>query len=243
MKISFILATYNVVNSLEVTLKSILCQENLNYEIIVIDGKSTDNTQEIVKKYHKYIHFFSSEKDNGIYDAWNKGLANATGDWIMFVGAGDFYLKGVFDKIVSKLRETNSDMITTDVDIIDSNSRILKHISAKMDKEIFRKYMSIPHPGILHRKTIFERMGNFNINYKIAGDYEFILKNLDVFNFEHLPITSLHMVEGGVSNSINVFYENYKIKIEVLNANKFVELIHLTKNLFLFYLRKLYVKF
>lgn len=243
MKISFIIATYNVENSLGITLKSIISQENLNYEILVIDGKSTDNTQEVVKKYNKDIYFFSSEKDSGIYDAWNKGIAKSSGDWIMFIGAGDYYIDGFFYKILPKLYDTNSNMITTDINIIDSNSVILKHITAKLDKDIFRNYMSIPHPGILHRKTIFERMGNFNINYKIAGDYEFILKNLDVLNFEHLPITSLHMVEGGVSNSVNVFYENYKIKIDVLNANKFVELIHLTKNLFLFYLRKLYVKF
>ena len=242
MKISFIIATYNVENCLEVTLKSIICQDNLNYEIIVIDGKSTDNTQEVVEKYQENIYFFSSEKDNGIYDAWNKGLAKSNGDWIMFVGAGDYYIDGVFDKILPKLHRTNSNMITTDINIIDSNSMILKHISSKMEKDIFIKYMNIPHPGILHRKSIFENMGNFNINYKIAGDYEFILRNLYLLNFEHLPLISLNMVEGGVSNSVNVFYENYKIKIEVLNANKFGELIYLTKNLFLFYLRKLYVK-
>lgn len=243
MKISFIIATYNVENSLEVTLKSIICQDNLNYEIIVIDGKSTDNTQEVVEKYQENIHFFSSEKDNGIYDAWNKGLAKSNGDWIMFVGAGDYYLDGIFDKIVPKLYKTTANMITTDINIIDSNSVILKHLSSKMEKDIFVKYMNIPHPGILHRKSIFENLGNFNTNFRIAGDYEFILRNLYWLNFEHLQLVSLNMVEGGISNSVNVFFENYKIKIEVLNANKFVELIHLTKNLFLFYLRKLYVKF
>src|SRR6266436_7822019 len=104
-KISIVMATYNAGKYLESALQSIIQQNYPCLEIIMIDGKSQDNTLSIINKYQKNISFWKSEPDEGIYDAWNKGVAISTGEWIMFLGSDDVLLP---DSLISYSNFINS---------------------------------------------------------------------------------------------------------------------------------------
>lgn len=93
-KISIIIATYNAENTIKRCIDSIACQKSDEIELLVIDGDSKDKTVDILKSYGNIIDIFKSEPDKGVYDAWNKALRLATGEWIMFLGADDYFLSG-----------------------------------------------------------------------------------------------------------------------------------------------------
>lgn len=236
MKISFIIATYNVGEKIIATLESIITQKNLLYEIIVIDGGSRDNTIEYIKKYSPFLTFFLSESDNGIYDAWNKALPNVSGDWIMFTGAGDYFEKNFFKKI--NFNSINSEIIISDINIVDVKGNFLRKVSNDFNSNIFIKYMNIPHPGIIHKAEIFKRLGGFNDKYKIAGDYEFLLRNMDKLTFQKISLTSINMINNGVSNSHKVFFENYLIKSNLNKGNVFLNTYMLVKSLLIYFFKK-----
>ena len=102
--ISIIIATYNAGSTLESCLKSIIAQKNDLIELLIIDGKSSDNTLKIVNAYRNQIDIFISEKDKGIYDAWNKGIVLANGQWIMFIGADDILYSDVLEGYIDFIR-------------------------------------------------------------------------------------------------------------------------------------------
>ena len=115
LKVSIITIAYNADNSIEDTIKSVLSQSYNNIEYIIIDGNSSDNTLDICKKYSSKISKIVSEKDKGIYDAMNKGIAIATGDVIGILNADDFYLNdAIVESIVNKFKNTSADAVYAD---------------------------------------------------------------------------------------------------------------------------------
>lgn len=235
MKISFIIATYNVGEKIITTLDSIINQKGLTYEIILIDGDSNDNTIDCVKKYLNFLTFFISEPDKGIYDAWNKALPYVSGEWVMFTGAGDFFEKNFFKRI--NFNSINSEIIISDINILDIKGNFLRKVSNDFNPNTFIKFMNIPHPGILHKAEIFKKLGGFNDNYTIAGDYEFLLRNMDELTFQKINLTSINMINDGISNSVKVFFENFIIKKNLNKGNVFLNTYVLIKSLLIFFLK------
>ncbi len=217
MLITIIIATYNAGKTLERCLQSIILQKTKDVELIIIDGTSYDDTLEIINKYSQYVDKFISEKDDGIYDAWNKGIAIAKGEWIMFIGADDELLPDallMYERCLNETKDVKTyDYICAHNDYITSDGRFIKKIGNAPVWQSMRYNMSAAHVGSLHnKKNLFETVGLYNIDYKICGDYELLLRKRDKLKYIFLSDTIAKMMEGGMSMSLKALIETYKIR-------------------------------
>lgn len=207
MKFSIITATYNRENTIERALKSIKKQKYKNIELVVIDGDSNDSSLSKIKSLLSYQDICISEKDKGIYDALNKGIFKSSGDIIGFLNSDDLYYDNlVIEKVYSIFKNTKVDVVYGDAIFFKNNN---------LDK-IHRYYKSSPitqrnlawgkmpaHTAVFIKRDIFERYGNFKINYKICADYEFFCRiaKSDLLNYEYIAEPLVKMSLGGVSTS------------------------------------------
>lgn len=212
---SVIIATYNAVDSLQKTLNSIKNQTYTNYELIIIDGNSTDKTIEIIIKNKEIISYWISESDGGLYDAWNKGIEASTGNWITFLGAGDIL---------------DSNALLLYKEFIDSSTDILDYISAKIRRtdengnfisilgkawswNKFKNSMTVAHVGSIHNRNLFSEIGTYNNSeYPICADYELLLRKKDRLKTGFLDMEIGEMPIGGVSFSVRALKESAKAK-------------------------------
>ena len=205
--ISIIVAVKNASKTLQICIDSIRAQTYPDKELIVIDGGSSDGTLEIIKKNSDQINHWVSESDKGIYNAWNKGLEHASGDWIYFLGADDFFWdRHVLERVSSELSRVSSDTIIAygQVMLVDSAGGSLYPMGEPWAniKQRFRQVMCIPHQGVFHRSSLFKHLGNFNDSFRIAGDYEMLLRylkaNTPVF-FPGIIVAAMRL--GGLSSN------------------------------------------
>ncbi len=172
--ISIVIVVYNAKDTIKSTIDSILAQIYKNIEIVIIDGKSNDGTIDIIKSYSTKINYFISEKDNGVYDAMNKGISASKGEWIFFLGADDILFdENVFSSIFISNKYDDIDFLYGDV-VLTSNQKVYggeRTYMSLVDKNIC-------HQSILYKKNIFNTIGKYNLNYKILGDFDF---NIRVF--------------------------------------------------------------
>jgi glycosyltransferase involved in cell wall biosynthesis len=217
---STITVSYNSEKTISRTIESLLKQSINNIEYIIIDGNSTDKTVEVIKSFEhvfskkKIKYTWISERDQGIYDAFNKGLKLASGKWISFLGSDDYYLPNAlntYNKHLSKLKQ--------DVDFIHSivNVDDKKVISDAWSWSKFKRSMNIAHVGAFHNKDYFMKYGFFNTNYKIAGDYELLLRAKDKLKTYYFQEVTAFMSDEGVSNKQveKVYEETTQIKIDI----------------------------
>lgn len=180
MKISIITIVYNNSECIEDCINSVLKQTYPNVEYIIIDGGSKDNTVEIINKYKDKISYFVSEKDNGLYDALNKGIVAATGDIIGILHSDDlFFYDDTLSNIVSVFEKSKADIVYAKGQYVDrTNINLVKRIyPSKPFKKIYLYFGWIPlHTTIYVKKEIFDNYGKYQTNYKIASDYEISLR-------------------------------------------------------------------
>lgn len=179
MKISVITICKNSQDTIEQTIQSVVNQKFDDYEYIVIDGKSTDRTLEIIEKYKDKINKLISEKDTGIYDAMNKGIEIASGDYIIFLNSDDVF----FNENVLNLAAQQADIEKYDLlygDLIFLNKKNGNCTVSKQDNVnfVYLCARTIFHPTIFASKKLFNKIGNFDVNYKIAADYDWVLRAL-----------------------------------------------------------------
>jgi glycosyltransferase involved in cell wall biosynthesis len=209
-KISVITSVYNGGKYLEDCIRSILGQTWPDVEYIIIDGGSTDGSAELIRKYEERLHYWVSERDKGIYNAWNKGLARATGEWICFVGSDDILWDNhVLENTIGDLYEAfynrNSRFVYGKNYLLSDQSELLKEWGEpwEISKKSIFQYMSVTHCGAFHHRSLFAEHGNFNEDFRITGDYELLLRELvkgkDAF-FINRVIAGMHA--GGVSASL-----------------------------------------
>lgn len=209
MKISIITVCLNAQDTIEDTFLSILNQTYKNTELIVIDGGSTDGTLEIIDKYKEKISSFISEPDNGIYDAMNKGIALATGDFIFFLNANDvFYNELVLEKVATNLiKNPEAKFLFGDVDYISKDkqsSKILTFENIKNDYSLILD--NICHQSIFYHKSLFEQLGLYSEEFNIYADWDFNIKCLVENKTQalYLPIPISKFQLGGIcSNPAN----------------------------------------
>jgi glycosyltransferase involved in cell wall biosynthesis len=207
MKISVITVCFNSASTLEQTLKSVASQSHADVEHIVVDGASTDDTPAIIARNRDRLATVISEPDRGIYDAMNKGLAQATGEVICFLNADDQYTSSnVLALVASQMRQHQLDSLMGDVGFFNE----------KMPERITRRYRSdhftparlawgwMPaHPALFLHRDVVARVGRFKTDYRIAGDFEFIVRLFHGHNvrYRHVPEILVRMRLGGASTA------------------------------------------
>lgn len=208
MKISIITATWNSASTIESAVMSVSSQSYKNVEHIIIDGGSTDGTVDILNnlKMKNVNLIVVSEKDNGIYDALNKGISLSTGDVIGFMHSDDIYSGSeVIESIVNEFNEKNSDMVYGDLDYVEKNN-IEKVVRAWRSGVFSRKKMKYgwmpPHPTVYMKNSKYIEMGGFDESYKISSDYDSMLRYMYAGNLKisYIDKVMVKMRVGGASN-------------------------------------------
>ncbi|MGZ5135109.1 MAG: glycosyltransferase family 2 protein [Flavitalea sp.] len=206
MKISIITASFNSEKSIRDTLESVKCQEYKNVEHLIIDGLSTDRTLNIVREY-SHVANVISEKDNGIYDAMNKGLQIATGEIIGILNSDDIYVDDkVLKEVVDMFADNQVDACYADLQYVqESNTNILVRNwkSGTYRRNSFLYGWMPPHPTLFLRRRVYNKIGFFNLAFKTAADYELMLRVFvtNDFSIRYLPRVIVKMRTGGASNS------------------------------------------
>lgn len=202
-KVSIITINYNDANGLEKTIQSVVSQTVNDYEFIVIDGGSKDGSIDVIKKYADKISFWNSEKDKGIYDAQNKGVLKATGDYLLFLNSGDHFFN---EKVVAEFCEfekTNKKKVVygkSNIIDADGTSRILSP-PEKLDLNFWYSN-TLNHQAVFMHSSMFAKYGSFSTQYKYASDFEHLFKiyvkeplefaylNTVVCNYDNTGLTS-----------------------------------------------------
>jgi len=178
VKITIVTVTYNVIETIEATIKNVINQEGFDdfIEYIIVDGASSDGTVDIIKKYEKYITWWKSEPDNGLYEAMNKGVQHATGEYIYFLNSGDLLFdKNTIKKVIEKIQNTKDDIFYGDVWLYEFKTKNItdkRKIYLKEDKSLnFQFTMPLGHQGVFVPTSIMKKI-KFKMSLKIAADYE-----------------------------------------------------------------------
>lgn len=216
MKISIITATYNSASTIAETLQCVASQTYGEVEHIIIDGLSKDNTLEVINQF-PHISKIVSEKDNGIYDAMNKGIQLASGDIIGILNSDDFYVdENILKEIAQTFEQTQCDIVYGNLNFVDVNNinKIKrKWIAGNYQLKDFLNGWMPPHPTFFVRKEVYQKFGVFNLSLGSAADYELMLR----FMYKHqlkasyLNKTIVHFRMGGASTK-NV---NNRIKANI----------------------------
>lgn len=205
MKVSIITVCYNSSATLEQTILSVSKQNYEDIEYIVIDGKSVDGTVEIIKKYSQKIDIWISEKDQGLYDAINKGILLSSGQLIGILNSDDiFFSENTISDVVSFHKLNNIEASVGNVKQIISNGNVLRdYTSYNWNPEKLVFGFMPPHPSVFLNRELFDKFGYYHLSFKIAADYElitrFFLKNR--ITWKYSGITTTNMLVGGISSS------------------------------------------
>lgn len=226
MKISIITVVYNNKDTIQDAMNSVLSQEYDDLEYIIVDGASTDGTVEViknvVKKYPERSIKFVSEKDNGIYDAMNKGIKLAIGDVIGILNSDDFYSSNqVIPIIVNEFMTKNMDSVFADLVYVkadDVNKNVRYYSSAKFHPKKMAYGWMPAHPTFFVKKELYEQHGLYKTDYQIAADYELIARFLVKSNvsYSYIPKVLVKMRTGGAST--RNLKSNWVLNKEILRA-------------------------
>jgi len=225
LKFSIITVVYNNEDSVEEAIKSVLSQIYKDIEFIVVDGKSSDGTLKIIERYKDKIDKFISEKDKSNYDAYNKGLKLATGDVIGFLNSDDLFEN---DNIISDI--ANQFNVHKDIDMVYGN---IKYVKKDNPNHTVRKWKSLsyydnyfengnvpPHPGLFIKSFVYNESGNFDLNFDLVADHDFMFRIFKIKKYNSLFVDKyfVKMRLGGRTNQSwkNIYLQN----IEILNIWK-----------------------
>jgi glycosyltransferase involved in cell wall biosynthesis len=211
--VSIIIATHNAASMLPKTLASLRSIAAFPFELLIADAGSTDETLSIIEQNKDMIAWFKSEPDQGVYDAWNKALKQVTSPWIAFLGAGDTYMPEGLPKYAAAAKlNPEADYIAADQWQVLPDGQQLRRKGAPWGWSAFKNRMTITHVGNWHAKKAFEQYGDFDTSYKIAGDYEWLLRAKDKLKVVYIPIPLVNMVVGGISD------RNWSVVDETMRA-------------------------
>lgn len=214
-KLSIITINLNNGSGLKKTIRSIISNIQYNIEYIIIDGGSADNSKEIIIENVKYIDYWCSKKDSGVYNAMNKGIKQAKGEYLLFLNSGDYLIN---NSIISLLKnyELTADIVSCNLKIINGKYNKIKKVPRKITASyLVNNYL--PHPTTLIKRELFGKVGLYNENNKIISDWEFFLKAFLIhkFTYQHIPIVLSTFVTDGMSanTKYSKLIEDEKIKI------------------------------
>ncbi len=222
MLFSIITVCFNSEKTIRSTIESVINQNYTEIEYIIVDGGSTDNTLNIIKEYQTSIHKLISEKDEGMYDAINKGIKISKGEFVGILNSDDeFYSNDTISKITNFLN-TNPQLDAIYGDIIFENKgKTIRHYSANnWNKNKFEWGFMPPHPSFYCKRELFFKLGFYRLDFEIASDYELLIRYLRIskINYSYFPNIIVKMKLGGKSTK-NIL-ANIKLNIEIKKACK-----------------------
>ena len=218
MLITVITVSYNSAETISDTLRSVANQTYKKFEHLIVDGLSKDGTVKIVKENHHPNLFLTSESDLGIYDAMNKGLLSASGEVIGFLNSDDFYADtSILEKVAAAFEDESIEACFADlVYVTPNNSRVARYWKSKpFAKGDFAKGWCPAHPTFYIRKSALERLGMFDLSFKLAADVEFMMRYLESGSIKsvYVPYVFVRMRLGGATNQSwgNVWKQNKEV--------------------------------
>jgi glycosyltransferase involved in cell wall biosynthesis len=225
--VSIITIVFNGEKHLQQTIESVLGQTYPNVEYLIIDGGSKDNTVSIIKNYSSHLAYWISEKDKGISDAFNKGISKATGDIIGLINADDWYEKDAVEKIVQAIGNN---------DVVYGNLALWRNEKQEViftgNHHYLTKEMTINHPTVFVKRQCYLQYGLFDLRYKYAMDYDFLLKLfVNGRSFKYIPSVLTNMRWEGLSDRqwFNASKEVMAIKNKFFPDKTFKNKIHFAK--------------
>lgn len=202
--ISIVVAAFNSIETLRRCIDCVVQQTYPHKELIIIDGGSKDGTVEVLKANDQKISHWISEHDRGIYHAWNKALKVAQGDWVYFLGADDYFIDDqVLDRVAPYLKggSTKARVMYGRVDLVRKDRSVIAAFGSQWNRTKFFQLMTLPHQGVFHHRSLFEEYGHFKEEFRIAGDYELLLRELKSRDPLFIPdVTIAAMQFGGMSS-------------------------------------------
>ncbi len=200
-KLSIITINYNNLTGLQKTMQSVFEQTFTDYEYIIIDGGSTDGSKEYIEQYAGKLAYWVSEKDEGVYQAMNKGIVKSKGEYLQFLNSGDYLVTNLI------LSESSiflgvPDIVYGDIEFRDLNGKVFtKHYPDSINLKFFLTD-SIPHPSCFVKKVMFDKVGLFDEALKICSDYKFFLKAACVYSctVKHINIVISSFGLDGLSS-------------------------------------------
>lgn len=219
--VTVITVVFNGEQHLEETILSVIKQSYDNVEYIIIDGGSTDGTIDIIRRYQHAIDYWVSEKDNGIYDAMNKGIGLSTGDIIGLINSDDYYIGECISLVVNSFHNSFADVVFGDKIFRNEYFKIQKHVSVSQPKSLNDFAIHVVHPTVFVKKKVY-LSALFDRKYRIAADYDLLLTTFEKgFKFKKLRSEIAVMRTNGASSSFHI--ENVIIarkKIGLIKAGK-----------------------
>ena len=227
VKITVVTATYNCVSTIRDCLRSVAEQRHPYIEHVVVDGVSTDGTIEILHQQVSQIDRIISEPDKGIYDALNKGVAHASGEVVGFLHADDVFADaGVLEDIAAAFQNPDVDAVYGDLTYVQkaNTDQVVRYWrSSPFQRSTLARGWMPPHPTLYLRRRLYEEFGGFDLSYRIAADYDFMLRVLGKVEGEvvYLPRVLVKMRVGGASNrSIRSIMRKSAEDLRALRSNK-----------------------
>ena len=226
MKITLITVCFNSEKTIKDTLKSVLKQTYKDYEYLIIDGKSNDGTIDIIKEYEPKFNGrlkWISEKDNGLYDAMNKGIKLAKGEVIGILNSDDIFANNnVLKTISDTFKKKKCDASYSDLVFMDEETMKVPQRYFISKTGNYKLGWHPPHPTLYVKKNIYDKYGLYNQDYRIAADYDFMLRIMkNKVKIAYIPKVLIHMRSGGVStNGIKGYIKSFKESLAVLKNNE-----------------------
>lgn len=207
MKVSIITATYNRVSTIGHTIESVKAQDYPNIEHVIVDGGSTDGSCGLIEKKKLANSIYVSAKDNGIYDAWNKGLELATGDVIGFLNSDDFFTDtDIISTVVNTLQSSQKDCVFGDIQYVSPEEldKVSRYYSSRAfhPRRLASGYMPA-HPSFYARRDVYDTVGKFKLDYNISADFEHMVRAFHTkkVSYEYIPRPFVNMRTGGISTA------------------------------------------
>lgn len=250
--ISIITINYNNANGLKDTISSVLAQDYKNIEYIIIDGASSDHSKEIIEAHEEHVSYWLSEPDNGVYNAMNKGIKAAKGDYLLFLNSGDTFVDSSILSNVAPLFVSQKDIYYGNLQITTKDGRQNVAFPEQLTFLYFFEN-SLPHPATFIKRSLFETVFYYNETYRIVSDWEFFMVAIckQEASYEHFSIeVSVFGLDGmscqpenreRISEERNhciqkhfpLFYEDYKEFLslkKISQSNRFQGLLALEKS-------------
>jgi glycosyltransferase involved in cell wall biosynthesis len=224
LKVSIITVSFNSAKTIADTIESVLSQDFSQIEYIIVDGGSSDGTVEIIKQYQDRINHWVSEKDRGMYDAMNKGIALATGDVIGILNSDDVYINThVVSELIELMQAKRAQVVFADLILVDQDhpQKVLRYYDSSYFHPNKFKYGWMPaHPTVFVKRELYEAVGKFSTTYQIAADYEMLIRILAIqrARYAYLPKPIVRMRSGGASTAS--LSRNWILNQEIVRACK-----------------------